>query len=223
MTVSVSSLSSSVKWWQNLLCFYRVALRIGCMLKAGKRPQTMQILLLISIRGLLVLPGKCFICQCSNHPDGILPVHFHSLKQSTSSRILIWASEEKARLIYSWLDNNNKKIPNLLPRVNFHHARDRWGDQTESEQIPLWHINPAWRERVLQARAVVPYGTHQWAGIMIHSVPTHLSVAKKLFHVCNQSNPPKVFGNRSNICSILCKGIVRAQTKEENKNHFKTW
>lgn len=41
----------------------------------------MQMLLLISIRGLVVHPGECFICQCLNH--GILPVHFHSLKQPT--------------------------------------------------------------------------------------------------------------------------------------------
>lgn len=58
-----------------------------------------------------------------------------------------------------------------------------------------------------KARIVVPYGMHQRVRIMIHSVPIHLSVAKKLFHVYNQSNLPKLLGNKANICSILCKGI----------------
>lgn len=42
----------------------------------------MQLLFLISMRGFFIHLGKCFTRQCKNLLDGILPVHFHSLKPS---------------------------------------------------------------------------------------------------------------------------------------------
>lgn len=79
---------------KSLLCFlYRELWGIDVCAKACKWQETMQMPLLISIRGPFHLPMQMFICQCANLLDGILPVHSHSLKQSSSSRILIWASE----------------------------------------------------------------------------------------------------------------------------------
>lgn len=79
---------------KSLLCFlYRELWGIDVCAKACKWQETMQMPLLISIRGPFHLPMQMFICQCANLLDGTLPVHSHSLKQSSSSRILIWASE----------------------------------------------------------------------------------------------------------------------------------
>lgn len=89
------------------------------------------------------------------------------------------------------------------------------GEETQLTNFTVAHTHARREKPAYKVRVVVPYGTHQWATIRIHSVPIHLSVAKELFHVYNQSNPPKVFGNRSNICSILFKDIVRLiQTTE---------
>lgn len=81
--------------------------------------------------------------------------------------------------------------------------------ETQLTNLTVAHIH-AWRAMpAYKVRVVFPYGMHQWATIRIQSVPIHLSVAKELFHVCNQCSPPKVFGNRSNIRSILYKNIAR--------------
>lgn len=66
----------------------------------------------------------------------------------------------------------------------------------------------------------VPYGTQRRLRIMIHSVPIHLSVARKLFHVYNQSSLPKVFGNKSASVQFSAKASIRPTLKRRRKIKF---